>query len=647
MKKRIPLLAALLALVAALIVAPAVPQAAVAATPTTVATLPLVPGTGADPDIHTYNGKYYMLYNGDHSGAEVRMRVAASLSGLADGADISVWSPPPSMPDICCRVGWGGYLFPYGGHWYIYMQGDNGNQAQSRSFVVESATNDPLSTYSFKAYIPGVVNNNGYAAGPALVGSQLYMFQTYGERIWAAKASDPWTLTTGWTEINAPASSGWECAGGRCFNEGSNILVRGTKVYNIFSAGGYEDPNYCVGMMTATLGADLTLPGSWTESPGCVISRNDAVGSYGPGSMTWFKSPDGTQDWVAYHVKTTTATTFDGNDRRLMAKQVTWSGDTPVFGSPQAVGSTIALPSGDPGTVNAAPAVTSAATDSLALFTRTGDGQVRRSTWTVSGGWSGWTAMGDGGVRTIANPTAHSHTTNVIDLYTTRLDGSIAQTWTTGGAWSAWQTLGTPSGGATSAPSASTWGIDRQNVYVRGTGLNPSTNELSGRIYERWWSSGTGWSGWRDLGAPTGGALSAPAAVSRTFDRTDVFVRTAGNTIAVTRWDGANWSSWQNLGSAGGGIVSNLSAADWGADRIHVYGTARDGNVYERYWTTAGGWSTWQSLGAPSGGAASSPGVVSRANDLIDVFVRDGSGDIHRKTWNGTSWSGWSAITTP
>lgn len=652
MKKRIPLLTAILALVAGLIVAPTVPQAALAQDPPSAAamptatnvdapatetTLPLVPGTGADPDIHTYDGRYYMLYNGDHSGAEVRMRVASSLAGLADGMDVSVWAPPASMTDICCRVGWGGYLFPYEDRWYIYMQGDNGDQNQSRSFVLESANSDPLSAYTFKAYIPGVVNNNGYAAGPALVGDELYMFQTYGEKIWAAKASDPWTLTTGWTTVNAPQPTGWECAGGRCYNEGSNILVRGDTVYNIFSAGGYEDPNYCVGMMTAPLGSDLTLPGSWTEEDGCVISRDDSVGSYGPGSMTWFKSPDGTEDWVAYHVKTSTETTWDGHDRRLMAKKVTWDGDRPVFGTPDAVGSTIALPSGDSGINNAAPAVASASADSISLFTRTGDGKIAESTWTEDGGWGEWSDLGNGGVRAITNPSAVSHIEGTIDLYTTRQDGSIAHSWTTtgGDTWAEWEDFGTPPpGGTTSALSASTWGPNRQNVYVRG----------GGRIYEKWWTAGSGWSNWLDVGSHPGGTLSAPASAARAPERQDVFVRTSGNNIAAARRDGNNWSSWHYLGLAGGGIVSNPSAARVSADRVIIHGTARDGNVYQRSWTTNGGWTAWENLGAPAGGAGSSPAAVSRSADSIDVFVRDGAGAIQQKSWDGSAWSDWTPV---
>src|SRR5258708_4706892 len=199
--------------------------------------LPIVIGMGADPDIATYQGMYYMLYNGDHSGAEVRMRVAASIGGLADANDITVWAPPSSMPDICCHVGWGGYLLPYGGLWYIYMQGDDGNQSHERSFVLESSGASPLGPYTFKNYITGVVGTYGYAASAWFVGSQLYAFQTYNGGIYIAKASNPWTLTIGWTNI-AQASSSWEMADTRCIDEGSSLIVHNGVVTDLFSAGG-------------------------------------------------------------------------------------------------------------------------------------------------------------------------------------------------------------------------------------------------------------------------------------------------------------------------------------------------------------------------------------------------------------------------
>jgi GH43 family beta-xylosidase len=636
MRRHLGTLAVLAALLTTATIGVTAPTPAVAATNATVANLPLLPGTGADPDIHTYQGKYYMLYNGDHTGTEVRMRVASSLAGLADGSEISVWTPPSSMPDISSHVGWGGYLFPSGGRWYIYMQGDDGDQNHGKSFVLESANSDPTSTYTFKAYIPGVVNGLGYAAGPALVGSQLYLFQTYEGGIWAAKASNPYTLTTGWSKVAQAATSGWECANGRCIDEGSNIVVHGNKVFNIFSAGGYESPDYCVGMMTATLGADLTQASSWTKSSGCVFKRNDSVGAYGPGSMTWFTSPDGSEDWVAYHVKTSTAVAFDGSDRRLMAKKVTWNSDgTPNFGQPQQPGASTLLPSGDSGVNNSAIAAVSSG-GSVSFFARASSGAITQRAGSASN-TSAWSALPSTGSAAVLAPAAESRVAGTIDVFTARADGTLAHAYNTGSGWSGWENFGAPTpNGLGSAPSATSWGPNRQSVYVRGS---------DGKIYEKWWSPEQQWSSWQDLGAPAGGALSAPAAVSRTTDRVDLFVRTANNAIATKSWNGSSWSAWQDLGQGAAGLVSAPSAASWNAGRMHIYALGRDGNIWERYWTSAAGWANWQSIGKPSSGAASAPAVTSRVDGTTDVTVRTPSGDYARDTWNGSSWSGWTDAT--
>jgi GH43 family beta-xylosidase len=208
---------------------PLMPNASVhAAAITSTYRTPIVIGTGADPDITTYDGMYYLLFNSDQPASEVRMRVAASLAGLADATDIVVWTPPPSMPQICCDVGWGGYLLPYSGRWYIYMQGDNGgSNPVLQSFVLESSGNNPLGPYAFKAFIPGVSGNyadGSYAAGGWQVGSQLYMFETGSGNggIYVAKASNPWTLTSGFTLIDAVSNE----------DEGSSLRVHNGTVYD-------------------------------------------------------------------------------------------------------------------------------------------------------------------------------------------------------------------------------------------------------------------------------------------------------------------------------------------------------------------------------------------------------------------------------
>ena len=58
--------------------------------------------------------------------------------------------------------------------------------------------------------------------------------------------------------------------------------------------------------------------------------------------------PDGTEDWIVYHAKTTSATTY--TNRTTRAQKITWNADgSPDLGRPLATGATQDLPSGDPG----------------------------------------------------------------------------------------------------------------------------------------------------------------------------------------------------------------------------------------------------------------------------------------------------------
>jgi GH43 family beta-xylosidase len=324
--------------------------------PTTVNSFaaPLVNGYGADPSMvyDSQDGYYYLIYNRDDVQEKVMVR-ARSLAGLLTAPKTVVWA----ASDTYGTTGLGGgYLKQYGDNWFLYIEGSNvGNM------VLESAGDSPLGPYSVKAEFPGGPgpHDSGYAFQSIEIDGQYYGFETSnGEgtaanSIYITTMSNPWTITGTWNLIASPGSnpfgSGWDCGGNVCIDEGSSIAVHDGKVFDIFSAGKYASPDYCVGMIWADLSSDLTDPSSWTNMNQCVFQRNDAAGVYGPGSMTFFNAPDGSL-WVVYHVKTTTADNWLGNDRRLEAQEVTWDANgMPDFGQPYALGSYQDLPGGDPG----------------------------------------------------------------------------------------------------------------------------------------------------------------------------------------------------------------------------------------------------------------------------------------------------------
>ena len=116
------------------------------------------------------------------------------------------------------------------------------------------------------------------------------------------------------------------------------------RIFLIYSASDTGTPDYCLGMLTAEANADLLKPESWVKSPTPVFSRLDAAGVFAPGHNGFFKSPDGREDWIVYHAKTTSDYTYGGRNTRV--QPFTWNPDgTPHFGDPLPLNAVLEEPS--------------------------------------------------------------------------------------------------------------------------------------------------------------------------------------------------------------------------------------------------------------------------------------------------------------
>ena len=74
--------------------------------------------------------------------------------------------------------------------------------------------------------------------------------------------------------------------------------------------------------------------------------QRQAAATYGPGHNGFFRSPDGTEDWIVYHGKETDEYTYAGRSTR--AQKIAWRADgTPDFGRPVPRGVPLAVPSGE------------------------------------------------------------------------------------------------------------------------------------------------------------------------------------------------------------------------------------------------------------------------------------------------------------
>ncbi len=157
--------------------------------------------------------------------------------------------------------------------------------------------------------------------------------------------TDPWTIEGERVMISEPTYS-WEKNG--LVNEGPQILRNDEEdVFLIYSASGCWTDDYTLGMLTLNEGGDPLNPEDWVKKPEPVFSKKPENNAYGPGHNSFFKSPDGTEDWIIYHANPLSGQGCGGN-RSTRIQQFSWTSDgEPYFGEPVKINTPIQRPSGE------------------------------------------------------------------------------------------------------------------------------------------------------------------------------------------------------------------------------------------------------------------------------------------------------------
>jgi GH43 family beta-xylosidase len=307
--------------------------------------------TGADPWLTYYDGNYYLSATTWTS--EWTMRRSPTLAGLKTAEPVTIYTE--TEPSRCCNFWAPEFRLldgPHGPHWYFYYTSGQpfGNYANQRIHVLESEGTDPLGPYTYIGRLIEPSGDRWLIDGSVLeLNDALYfLFSAFGplQSVYIAPMSDPWTLSGDGVLITAPEFP-WEVSGG-AVNEGPVALQHDGQTFITFSASSCATGDYKLGMLTYD-GGDPLSPESWIKDPEPVFQRSDENGVYGPGHNGFFKSPDGTEDWIVYHAVDFPAGACNGL-RTTRVQRVNWNEDgTPDFGIPVATDEPIAAPSGDEG----------------------------------------------------------------------------------------------------------------------------------------------------------------------------------------------------------------------------------------------------------------------------------------------------------
>jgi GH43 family beta-xylosidase len=307
--------------------------------------------SGPDPWVVQKDTNYYFTHT---TGINLVIYKTSRMSDLKNAVIKTIWSPPASgaySHDI-----WAPELHYLQNKWYLYFAADSGSNNSHRIFVLENDSADPMSdNWTLKGKVTDV--SDKWAIDPSVFEykNQLYMLwsgwpgNTNGEQnIYIAKMSDPLTISSDRVLISSPTYD-WEKAGAPpTVNEGPEMLMNSQgNLFITYSASGCWTDNYCLGLLSLKENGDLMNASDWNKTATPIFSTFASGGAFSPGHNSFFKSRDGTEDWILYHANST-AGQGCGNSRSPRMQKFTWNVDgTPNFGIPVSINVTLKKPSGE------------------------------------------------------------------------------------------------------------------------------------------------------------------------------------------------------------------------------------------------------------------------------------------------------------
>lgn len=267
-----------------------------------------------DPFITYHEGYYYALAT---EVTRVRLYRSKTLSDvfrgeykdlIATGDDIGGGK----------TLGWNAWapeihFLPSTGRWYVYFcaSTDGFNFDGMRMLCLESSGPDPFGDYTFLGavddYLLAIDMTVFYEEESGVLYACYSQFSDYGQILRLARLDDPGTLNRTRVIISKPVLE-WETRGtddandGRV-NEGPVFIEDKGELYIIYSASGCWSEYYCLGALHY-IGPDRSpenflKKANWEKIDHPIFESGNEV--YGVGHCSFFRSPDGTETWIAYH----------------------------------------------------------------------------------------------------------------------------------------------------------------------------------------------------------------------------------------------------------------------------------------------------------------------------------------------------------
>ena len=310
---------------------------------------------GADPYSTYHKGYYYYTHT-------MRDRLVLwktkSLSDLKTAESKTIWIAPKDT-EYSASI-WAPEFHFIDGKWYVYFAADNGSNDTHRMYVLENNSENPFEgEWIFKGKVAAQTDNWAIDGNVFKFNKQLYMIwsgwegNTNGQQnIYIAKMKNPTQIDGDRVLISSPGNP-WELHGtlhnnGNTeqvnVNEGPQFLSHKNKAFIVFSASGCWTDYYSLGLLTFTGKDNLLDASAWVKSDKPILEQSAKTKVYAPGHNSFFKSPNGKEDWILYHANSNPGDGCSGK-RSPRMQQIKWDKNGfPVIGEPTAEGVPLAIP---------------------------------------------------------------------------------------------------------------------------------------------------------------------------------------------------------------------------------------------------------------------------------------------------------------
>ncbi len=255
------------------------------------------------------------------------------------------------------------------GKWYVWTSGAvDPERRHKRVIVLQSKTADPFDGFTFKGHPDPDLD----AIDPTVTtfpdGRMYACLSPYDDKsqwLRIRELASPWSYGEKWADI-ARAELDWERVpphyDDRPIVEGPFFLRSpdGRRLFIVYSANGCWSDDYALGILEYQ-GGDPCRAAAWKKHPKAVFKKGNGV--FGTGHASFFKSPDGTETWVAYHSLAHSNPQGTPLPRNMNVQRISFDATGfPVLGVPVPHGRPMAPPSGERttgvwsvGAVNGAP----------------------------------------------------------------------------------------------------------------------------------------------------------------------------------------------------------------------------------------------------------------------------------------------------